>query len=62
MEPNRQMIIHGCKVDYKRIHIKTYGQCQKPLWNPMKPYKYLWNKMDIINKLHGIKWTHLEYN
>jgi hypothetical protein len=62
MEPNGQMIIHGCKVDYRRIHMETYGQCQKTLLNPMDLYRYLWNKMDIINKLHGIEWTHSKYN
>jgi hypothetical protein len=41
MEPNGQVIIHGCKVDYKRIHMETYGQCQKTLWNPINPYRYL---------------------
>ncbi len=42
--------------------METYGQCQKTLWNPMDPYKYIWNKMDIISKLHGIEWTHSEYS
>jgi len=54
--------IHGCKVDYKRIHIETYEQYQKILWNPMNPYRYLWNIMDIISKLHRIEWIHLEYS
>ncbi len=62
MEPNGQMIIHGCKVDYKRIHMETYGKYFKTLWNPMELYRYLWNKMDIINKLDRIEWIHLEYS
>jgi hypothetical protein len=28
----------------------------------MELYRYLWNKMDIINKLDRIEWIHLEYS
>jgi len=42
--------------------METYGKCLKTLWNPMDLYRYLWNKMDIISKLHGIEWTYSKYN